>query len=278
MPFPPSIAWSIARRMLTPDELESVRNVRFADAGHGYDPFGLHPAFVALGLGLVNPLYKHYFRVLSYGAEKVPFEGPAVLACNHSGTVPVDGMMLWVDVVRNSGRVPRPISDHFVPTLPWIGTLFARGGMVGGSRGNARSLLAAGQILMIFPEGVPGIGKPFSERYQLQKWRVGHCELAIRHSAPVVPIGIVGAEEQMPQLAKIEIPAFGLPHIPVPATPLPLPVRYHVHYGDPIPVHQDYTPDMADDPEVVLEAATRVKAAVQELIDRGLEQRKSIFG
>lgn len=277
MPFPPAVAWALARRMLTEDDLERVQQVNIADAGHGYDPFGLHRAFVALGLGIASPLYKRYFRVKSYGADKVPADGPAVLACNHSGTVPVDGMMLWVDVVLNSGRVPRPIADHFVPTLPWIGTLFARSGMVGGSRGNARSLLAAGQVLMIFPEGVPGIGKSFSERYQLQKWRVGHCELAIRHGAPVVPVGIVGAEEQMPQIARIEIPAFGLPYIPVPATPFPLPVRYHVHYGDPIPVHLDYTPEMADDPEVVLEAAARVKAAVQELLDRGQEMRTGVF-
>ena len=277
MPFPPAIAWRLARKMLTEDDLERVRQVNIADAGHGYDPFGLHRAFVALGLGIASPLYKNYFRVKSYGADKVPAVGPAVLAINHSGTVPIDGMMLWVDVVMNSGRVPRPIADHFVPTLPWIGTLFARAGMVGGSRGNARSLLDAGQVLMIFPEGVPGIGKPFSERYQLQKWRVGHVELAIRHGAPVVPVGIVGAEEQMPQLGRIDVQAFGLPYIPVPATPLPLPVRYHVHYGEPISVHKDYTPDMADDPEVVLEAAARVKAAVQELLDQGLEQREGVF-
>ena len=277
MPFPPAVAWALARRMLDPEEIEAARNVNIADAGHGYDPFGLHRAFVALGVGIASPLYKRYFRVRSYGADKIPSDGPAVLACNHSGTVPVDGMMLWVDVVRHAGRVPRPIADHFVPTLPWIGTLFARSGMVGGSRGNARALLQAGQVLMIFPEGVPGIGKPFSERYRLQEWRVGHCELAIRHASPVVPVGIVGAEEQMPQISRIDIPAFGLPYIPIPATPLPLPVRYHIQYGDPIPIHGDYTPDQADDPDVVQEAAGRVKAAVQDLLERGLDQREGVF-
>ena len=88
---------------------------------------------------------------------------------------------------------------------------------------------------MIFPEGTPGIGKPFSDRYQLQEWRVGHCELAIRYRAPVVPVGIVGAEEQMPQLARIPMPkASPVPYLPVPATPLPLPVRYHIHFGEPM--------------------------------------------
>ena len=105
-----------------------------------------------------------------------------------------------------------------------MSVLFARCGVVGGSRGNAKALLEAGEMLMIFPEGTPGIGKPFSDRYQLQEWRQGHCELAIRHSAPVVPVGIIGPEEQMPQVGLIKgLKAFGVPHLPVPATPFPLP-------------------------------------------------------
>ncbi len=236
MPFPPTLARAFASMMLSPEDLESLEELRFNDAGHGYDPFGLHPDFVRMSVGITRWFYERYFRVISIGSENIPREGPAVLACNHSGTVPVDGMMLWSDVVRNAHRVPRAIADHFVPTLPWVGVLFARGGMVGGSRGNARALLRAGEMLMIFPEGTPGIGKNFSERYQLQKWRVGHAELAIRHRAPVVPVAIVGAEEQMPQLAKI--PGFGaVPYLPIPLTPMPMPVRYRILYGEPVPTH-----------------------------------------
>ena len=132
---------------------------------------------------------------------------------------------------------------------------------------------------MIFPEGVPGIVKPFAERYQLQKFREGHAELAIRHRAPIVPVGVVGGEEQMPalftsrRLGKL----FGLPVVPVPAVPVPLPVRYHLLYGEPIPVHEDYTVEQADDPVVVAEAAGRVKAAVDALLKEGLSKRKGVF-
>ena len=109
--------------------------------------------------------------MISVGAEKIPQIGSVVLAANHSGNIPIDAMMLWNDVIRQTDppRIARGIADHFVTALPFIGTLFARGGMVGGSRGNVRSLLEAGELLMIFPEGVPGIIKPFSKRYQLQK-------------------------------------------------------------------------------------------------------------
>ena len=275
MPVPPLVARAIAHIALNEDEKRILRELRMPDAGHGYDAFGLHRDYVALGMAITKPLYTRYFRCLSYGAENIPAEGPAVLAANHSGTVPTDGMMLWVDVVRHAGRVPRPIADHFVPTLPVIGTFFSRGGMVGGSRGNARALLAAGELLMIFPEGTPGIGKNFSERYQLQKWRVGHTELAIRHGAPVVPVAFVGPEEQMPQLGRLDRVGrlFGLPYMPVPATPLPMPVRYHIHYGAPL-YFKDMKPTDADDPDKLEEAADRVREAVDGLIKRGLKKRK----
>jgi len=280
MPVHPTIARALARAVGGRSVRERAEKLAFADAGHGFDPFGLHPDFVSVGDAIASPLHRRYFRVKSYGAENIPVTGPGVLAANHSGTLPMDGAMLWTDVLHQTSppRAARPVADYFVSTLPVVSTLFARCGVVGGSRGNARALLEAGELLMIFPEGVGGIGKPFSERYRLQTWTKGHCELAIRHGAPVIPIGIVGAEEQMPQIARIPAPKGSpLPYIPVPATLVPLPVRYHIHYGPPIPVHEDYRPDQADDPAVVSEAALRVKEAVQALLDDGLAQRKGIF-
>jgi len=258
--------------------LDRTDRLHFADAGHGYDRFGLHPDFVAFGDAVVGPIYDSYFRVKSYGIENIPADGPAILAANHSGTLPADGAMIWIDVLRNTNppRVSRPLADFFVSALPFVTTLFSRCGVVSGSRGNARALLEAGEMLMIFPEGVPGIGKPYSKRYQLQRWTKGHCEMAIRYSAPVIPIAVVGAEEQMPQIATIPFPD-PIPYIPIVASPIPLPVRYHIHYGKPIPLGEEFSPSDADDPEIVAAAALRVKAAVAQLIEQGLEMREGIF-
>ncbi len=262
--------------------LKDLRDdLQFADAGHGFDAFGMQPDFVAFASLLNSPLYKHYFRVSSHGAEHIPSKGAAILAANHSGSLPFDAMMLWNDALRNSHptRVPRPVADYFVSSLPFIGTLFARSGVVSGSRGNVRNLLENGELLMLFPEGTPGIGKPYKDRYKLQTWRKGHCELAIRHSAQVVPVGIVGPEEQMPQIGRIplEFLGTGVPYIPVTATPLPMPVHYHIYYGEPLPFHEDYSPDDADDPELVQEAADRVRAEVEKLLHKGLSEREGVF-
>jgi len=258
----------------------TLSGIQYRDEGHGYDMFGMHPDYIAFGEALGSFLYDHYFRVSSYGAEKIPDTSQAILAANHSGSLPTDAMMLWMDVVRQSKptRVPRPVADYFVSSLPWVSTLYSRCGVVTGSRGNVRALLEGGNLMMIFPEGVPGVGKPFKDRYQLQEWRKGHCELAIRHSAPVIPVAIIGAEEQMPQIGRIPVPkSIDLPYIPVTATPLPMPVHYHIYYGDPLRFDQEFRPEDADDPDIVAAAAARVKAAVQTMLLEGLEKREGVF-
>jgi 1-acyl-sn-glycerol-3-phosphate acyltransferase len=282
MAFRPAIADFLARLALNDAAMDRANSIHFRDAGHGYDTFGMHPSFVALGEAIIAPAFDKYFRCRSHGHHNIPASGSAILAANHSGNIPIDGAMLWLDVLRHTvpPRVSRPIADHFVPSLPFIGTLFSRGGMVGGSRGNARALLEAGELLMIFPEGVPGIVKPFTRRYQLERFRVGHAELAIRHNTPIVPVGIVGGEEQMPalfasrRLGKL----FGLPVLPIPALPFPLPVRYHLYYGEPIRVDEEFRPDQADDAAVVADVAARVQAAVDALLKRGLAERDGVFG
>lgn len=249
------------------------------DAGHGYDPFGLSLPRVRRTAAWFRPLHRHYFRVHSQGSEHVPRAGAALLAANHSGTLPVDGLMLWEDVVLHTGRVPRVVADAFVPGMPFVGTFFARGGMVGGARANVRALLEAGELVTVFPEGVPGIAKPFAQRYRLQPFRVGHAELALRHRVPVVPVAIVGAEEALPQLLKLERLGrlFGWPHIPVPAVPFPLPARLHIHYGAPLHLYEGRAPGDADLPEVAHAAAEQVRAAVARLIEDALRERRGIF-
>ncbi|HEY8431056.1 MAG TPA: lysophospholipid acyltransferase family protein [Sandaracinaceae bacterium] len=250
------------------------------DAGHGYDRLGLSPNWVRASVAASRFLYEAYFRVTSHGIENVPRRGAALVAANHSGMLPIDGAMLYLDLVRrlDPPRVPRIVADLFVPRLPFVFTFMNRIGVVGGDRRTMHHLLESGELVVVFPEGTPGIGKPFSERYRLRPFRVGHAELALRHRAPVVPVGIVGAEEQWPQLGRIErFHLFGAPYLPVPATPFPLPVRYHVWYGEPLLLHERFSPADADDPDVAEEAASVVQTAVQLLVERGLEERKGVF-
>lgn len=250
-------------------------DIGFHDEGYGYDLFGMQPRAVRRMLRWIEPVYTRYFRVRAHGAANIPATGPAILVANHSGSLPIDGLMLWADVVRRTGRVPRLVGDHFIPQLPIISTLFARGGVVTGTRANVRRLLERGELIAIFPEGTTGIAKPFRDRYQLQEWRVGHAELALRYRAPIVPVAIVGAEESWPVIARLRrVKLFGAPFLPIPATPLPLPVRFDIHYGRPLALHRELPRAAADDPARVEAAARRTHAAVDELIAHGRAARR----
>jgi 1-acyl-sn-glycerol-3-phosphate acyltransferase len=130
-----------------------------------------------------------------------------------------------------------------------------------------RELLSRGELIVIFPEGAEGIGKPIANRYQLQRWRVGHAELALRHRAAIMPAAIVGAEESWPVLGRISrLHPFGAPFLPIPAVPLPLPVQFHIHYGPPLRLHAGPRPLDPDDPDDVGHAASIARCALEDLI------------
>lgn len=240
----------------------------FHDEGYGYDVFGLHPPSVDRWLRAAVPVYRHYFNVGSQGWENVPAEGGAILVANHSGVLPIDAAMLWVDVEQRTGRFLRTIADRFVPMLPIVSSVFARTGVVSGTHANVRRLLERGELISIFPEGITGPAKPFRDRYKLQQWRVGHAELALRYRVPVIPIAIIGAEESWPMLLRLPFSVFGSPYLPLPRSPLPLPRHLEIHYGRPIELAGD-----PDDPACVAAAATRTHDAVASLIEHGLATR-----
>ena len=235
--------------------------MQFHDEGHGFDMFGLEPHAVERALRIAVPIYRRYFRVESSGIEHVPACGPAILAPNHSGMLPIDAAMLWVDITVRTGRVLRTIADRFVPRLPFVGTLFARTGVVAGSHTNVRRLIERNELLAIFPEGVTGPAKPFRERYHLQAWRVGHAEHALRHRVPIIPVAIIGAEEAWPVRTRLPWHMFGAPYLPIPFTLVPRRVPLTIRYGKPIELTGD-----ADDPDVVGAAAGRVQRAVAEML------------
>lgn len=270
---------SLERALLPQSERERMSQLRHTDEGHGYDVFGMHPDWIGLSRGLLRPLYHHYFRVSSYGIENIPQAGPAILVANHAGTVPIDATMICYDVFEHTTppRMPRAVIDYFVPQLPFVGSFLSRVGAVNGALANVRRLIETDQLCLIFPEGMRAVGKPFSERYKLTQWRVGHAELALRYRIPVVPVAVIGSEEQWLQLGRFErINTFGIPYLPVVATPIPLPVHYHIHYG--APIHFD--PDMAStDPstEQIEHAAQTTRRALTDLISSGLAARKSLF-
>ena len=245
---------------------------------YGVDPFGLELDFAKAALGPVLWLYKTYFRVETHGIEKVP-EGRVLLIANHSGQLPLDAAMIGCAMLVEAEppRIVRAMVERWAPTLPFIAPFFARIGQVVGTPENCRRLLAAGETIMVFPEGVRGLNKTYDKSYQLQEFGLGFMRLALETNTPIVPVAVVGAEEQAPALFDFKAAAkmFGFPALPITPTilPFPMPVKYHLHFG--APMRFTGNPDEEDSE---LERKVRdVKQAIQAMLDAGRVSRKSIF-
>lgn len=249
------------------------------------DDFGLDQTYEARVQPLLDALYARYFRVGIQGVENIPQEGGALLVCNHSGTLPWDGVMLKT-ALRHAlpgRRSLRWLTDDYVFHAPFLGAWLNRIGAVRACPENAERLLERGELLAVFPEGVKGIGKPYRERYQLQRFgRGGHIKLALRMGVPLIPVGIVGAEETYPLLHKVRAfsKLLGMPFFPI--TPLfpwlgplglvPLPSRWQIQIGEPTPGLSGLSA-RAGDTVLVNELNERVRGSVQGLLTKALEIR-----
>lgn len=274
------------RPLLPQREWARVEAYVLDDAGFGTDSFGTEPDMLGMAYALGYWLHRYYFRVVSAGHDHIPKRGGAVVVGNHSGVLPYDGIMLGTDVFRYTDppRLVRYMVDYFVYQVPFLGTFFRSMGQMPGTRRNFDGLIEEGHLVGIFPEGAEALGKPAERRYELLPFSPGHVELAARHRVPVVPFGLVGAEEQMTMVADLKplARALRLPYFPVTTTfpwlgplgLLPKPVRYFIHYGKPIEI----------DPAVLRSIETRdhevgrVRDAVADLIHEGLTARKNFDG
>jgi 1-acyl-sn-glycerol-3-phosphate acyltransferase len=246
----------------------------------GYDRFGFSPTALRQAFPFFYALYRTYFRVRSEGHEHVPAEGPVVLAANHGGLLPFDAAMAVVDLLLHSDppRLARAIVDRWAGSLPWVNVFFARVGQVVGTHENFARLLADGDAVLVFPEGIEGVRKPVTERYRLQRFRVGFVEHALQEGVPIVPMAILGSDDQAPILFDVKPLArlLGLPTVPItPTFPwfgplglLPYPVGYRIVYGEPLRFHERFGSSAADDPAIVRALAGQVRRAVQHLIDK----------
>ena len=247
----------------------------------GFDPFGFDPDVARYVLAVMTFVHRTYFRTEVSGIDRVPM-GRALFVANHSGHIPIDGMLIATSLImdREPPILARAMVEKWAQRLPFVSVLFTRVGQVLGSPDNARRLLEGGHPLLVFPEGVRGISKPFSERYKLANFGPGFMRLALETKTPIVPIAVIGGEEQYPAIANVRSLArlFGIPAFPVIpqlllGVPLPLPTRYRLHFGEPMHFQGDPDEDDAD-----IEARVEsVRESIQGMLGRGLSARKNIF-
>jgi 1-acyl-sn-glycerol-3-phosphate acyltransferase len=247
----------------------------------GVDPFGFDPRTARYVLASMAFLYRYYFRVQTSGLENLP-RGRALFIANHSGQVPLDGAMLGTALMLDAEppRFARSMVERWSAELPFVSVIFPRLGQVIGTPENARRLLENEEVIVVFPEGYRGISKTFDQRYQLVDFGLGFMRLALETRTPIVPVSIVGAEEQYPSIANVRplakllrMPAFPIIPQAFVGMMLPLPVRYRLAFGEPLYFEGD--PD--DDDAVIEQKVWVVKQTIQSMLHRALKERKSVF-
>ncbi len=266
---------AFARRRLTGD--------------YDVDEFGFDAELTErLLLPALRPLAARWFRIDVRGIDNIPAAGGALVVSNHSGTVPVDALMTTLVVHDHAQRSLRMLGADLVFAVPFLGELARKSGATLASTEDAERLLRAGELVGVWPEGFKGVGKPFSDRYQLQRFgRGGFVAAAVRLGVPIVPCSVVGAEEIYPMIANVPFLArlLKLPYFPVtpifpwlgPLGLVPLPSKWLIEFGEPIPTDA-YAAAAADDPRLFLNLTDRVRETIQQGVDALLDQRPDVFG
>lgn len=255
------------------------------------DEFGFDPELTENAvLPLAKPVYEKWFRTETVGVHNLPVEGSALIVANHAGGLwALDGVMTATAVHEETPnhRFLRMLGADLVFNTPVLGEIARKTGSTLACNPDAERLLATGELVGVWPEGFKGIGKPFAERYKLQRFgRGGFVSAALRTGSPIIPTAIVGSEEIHPMLgnAKTLARILGLPYFPLTPTfpwlgPLgliPLPSKWYIEFGEPIET-SSYGPEAADDPMLVFELTDRVREQIQGSLYRLLMQRRSVW-
>jgi 1-acyl-sn-glycerol-3-phosphate acyltransferase len=252
---------------------------------YGFDPFGYDPQMAARAMLPAVYMYRNWFRAEARGVERVP-EGRVLLIANHGGnTVAFDGAMLSMALFLEGEppRIARGMAEYYLPTIPFFNILMHRIGSVVGTPTNCVELLGQDEAVMVFPEGERGFVKPYSKAYELQRFGLGFMRLAMETDTPIVPVGIVGSEEQSPGLFRSRWLGrlIGAPVAPVTLTfpwlgllgAVPLPVKFRLNFGEPL----HFRGDPHDEDAVIQKSVDVVKREIRELVRQGLAVRKSWF-
>lgn len=235
----------------------------------------------------LRPIAQKWFRIEVRGAENIPVDGGALVVSNHSGTIPVDGLMTMVSIHDHTGRFLRPLGADLVFKMPIVSQIARKGGTTLACNEDAERMLSGGELVGVWPEGFKGIGKPYAERYKLQRFgRGGFVAAAMRTGVPIIPLSVVGAEEiyplvgNLPGLARV----LGIPYIPItpffpwlgPLGLVPLPSKWLLEFGEPIRT-DEFDAGGADDPMLVFDVTDQVRETIQSTLYSLLMQRESVF-
>jgi 1-acyl-sn-glycerol-3-phosphate acyltransferase len=285
------LTWKDIEALRNQDPMENLarRNPSYYARYAGQeDEFGFSLETYAKWLPVFSFLYEDYFKVKVHGIENIPGQGRGLLIGNHSGLLPLDGGMITMAMCHlhpEPRRVRYLVTDWFF-SLPFVRDWMMETGQVRATLENAQKLLAKGELVGIYPEGLRGVGKTFRERYRLIDFHPGFVQLAIATQSPIIPVATIGGDEIYPNFINVKqlsqafkMPFFPItpffPWLPFPINVMPLPVKWFIDIDKPIDL--GYPAEKASDRQLVLRIAREIQYDIQSKLNALLRERKSLF-
>ncbi|MEZ4687425.1 MAG: 1-acyl-sn-glycerol-3-phosphate acyltransferase [Bacteroidia bacterium] len=157
----------------------------------------------------VLPWLKLYFRPRFIGFDEMPArsnpERPLIYASNHSGMAfPWDAMVMTASLMEmhdfDLKKLFRPMAAPMLSASrlmnPYLGEdIWRRSGAIDATSLNFESLMQQQHYnVLIYPEGVPGIGKGFNKRYQLQTFSTSMVRMALKYDTDIVSLMCINGE------------------------------------------------------------------------------------
>lgn len=268
-------------RFLVSDEVrDRIEQLELPLNHYGIDPYGVSRDYLSIFYTVLSGVFRHYFRVKSYGLDNVPEGGRFILIGNHSGSVPIDGGMVLASLFfhREPPLFVHGMFEEYAQDWPFVSTFFSRIGQFAGMPEHAVRLLEEDRPLMIFPEGSRGTSKLYKDRYRLARFDTSFMRIALRTQSPIVPFAFVGGDEVLPAIFDNKPLArlFGMPSWPVPPyiLPIPLPRACQIHFGEPMV----FEGDGRERDSVIDQYVEEVKKQIERLTAGGRRFRRIKIG
>ncbi len=230
-------------------------------------------------------LFKTWWRVRLKGLERIPAEGPALIVGNTGGVLPWAGIMLAYALMT---RPQNPRRLNICCEMDWIEDerlhhLGRELGFAPWTSDHVKRLFAAGELVAVFPEGMHGAVKPFSERYRVRDFDWTRILPALEDNIPVIPLATVGCEESFPvavnldDLAKwLDMPAFPVtPFLPWLPFPLNILASVPVTWNMSVLREQEFKKCQSREEiyETAIPLARELEGEIQAELNRLLRQR-----
>lgn len=250
---------------------------------------------------VVLPIAETYHRVKWLGLENIP-EEVFLGVGNHTGMHFMPESVLWVAKYQNENR-PIPMLTLIHHMAHRIANLFKfpvnELGLLEAKRKNTLDALRAGYAVTVYPGGDRDVARPFSERHNINFFNhLGYVKMAIKAQVPILPIvGCGGGEaafvinsgEKIAEWTGLKrftqihtwplywsFPCgFHLGHFP--HLEVPLPTQMTMSILKPYSVN-NYSPDDADNPEIVRRINDDLLAIMQKELDALSKGRIPIIG